>query len=305
MRRTNWLVLVALLALAAGSAKAQFLGPGWWKTAAPASYVGPGDVVPLTWWIGMRAYSAATRGQAAVNICSESGGVDVTCEDELTSATTGKLVLGTVGSTCASVACTVHFWYDQTGNNACSSAPCNFGQTLVSDRATFLITGCPDSGQPCASFTAANTNNYNGSGASVFSQPYSVTMVAYKTPDASLQIAIYPGNFVFAGFSSTANTVAIYAGTELDSTSSATDGALHSIQAIYNGSSSSIYVDGTQTTGDAGTGSVTFPGCVGGNNCNGNNNLGGYLLEGGFNSSPFSAGTAAALTSNQRTFWGF
>lgn len=304
MRHIKWFALLALIALVP-RADAQFLGPGWWKTAAPASYAGPGDVVALKWWVGLRAYSAATAGAAALNICSESGGVDVTCEDELTSATTGKLVLGTIGATCSSVTCTVKIWYDRTGNNACASAPCNFTQTTVADRATFLITGCPGtSGQPCASFNGSS-DCYTTGGAVGDSQPYSETAVSYKTSSASNEsILIFDSSTAGqVGYSSTANTAGFYAGSFVSATAS--DNALHSFQAIFNDpSSSAIYVDGVSTSGSVGSGNATLPADIGSVACT-SQFLGGFFSEVGFAVGAFSGGNVSALTSNQRAFWGF
>lgn len=309
MRSLVWLIVGAWLVSAPAYADdMMLLGVGGRSGAAP--YVGPGDVVALSFWVGMRAYNTATRGTAAVNICSESAGVDVTCEDELTSATTGKLVLGTVGSTCSSVTCTVKIWYDPTGNNFCgASTPCNFTQTTVANRATFLITGCPGtSGQPCASFNGSS-DCYASPGTSTASQPYSQTAVAERNPSSSNPQSI----FIFAnttgqiGFSSSANSMLMYDGSVISA--AATDATLHAVQAAFDGTASSgstLDIDGTPTTGTMAGAPGTLPGLLGSIHtaCD-NQQLQGYFVEMGFKSSLFSSGDMSALTSNQRTFWGF
>lgn len=308
MRHTKWIALAALLTLAVSSANAQFLGPGWWHAAAPA-YVGPGDVVAMSLWSGMRAYSAATRGTAAVNICSESGGSDVTCEDELTNATTGKLVLGTVGSTCSSVTCTIKIFYDQTGNNFCSSVACNFTQTTVANRATFLITGCPGtSGQPCAFFNSS-TNAYLSAGSNTVSQPVSDTAVAERSGGFTSNQTIIGSSVspfpAVVGFDMTANTAKQFGGATAF-TAAAADSALHSLQAAFDSnvaSGSTFDVDGTPNASTMDSISVVFPLTLG--NLAGGQPLQGYFMEGGFKNALFSSGDMSALTSNQRAFWGF
>src|SRR5881394_3826484 len=79
-------------------------------TAAPAAYVGPGDIETFTAWWGLRAYSSATRGSAAVRLKRSSDNT----EGDIATLSTGALNLLDAffdGSTT--------FWittlYDQTG----------------------------------------------------------------------------------------------------------------------------------------------------------------------------------------------
>jgi len=64
--------------------------------AVVGGYTGPGDVVSgAAAWYGVRAYSAATRGNPALNLCNVN---DATCSDVSTDASTGNLSFGgTIG----------------------------------------------------------------------------------------------------------------------------------------------------------------------------------------------------------------
>ena len=77
-------LLTLLIALAAivgisASSHAQLgmtgVGGGGFGGGA-AAYSGPGDVVTTgwVWWFGLRAFSAATAGTKAANICWSTGG---------------------------------------------------------------------------------------------------------------------------------------------------------------------------------------------------------------------------------------
>lgn len=305
MRRISWLALVALLALAPGLAKAQFLGPGWWKTASSASYVGPGDVVAMSFWFGMRAYSAATEGTKAVNICSESGGVDVTCEDELTSTTTGKLVLGTVGATCGGITCTVKTWYDQTGANYCSGAPCDLTQTVVANRATFNIS-CPTTSYPCAVFSNSAQDLYENaySGFSAFNT-HSLTAVAQNTFTGAQDNLFAAHNEQLGFTNSSANQCFLFYNNVIAAT--ANDNAWHAIQGVVDDSvtnGSELYIDGTATPGSSSGGSLQGPLLLGG--LSSSQFFGGYFEEIGFSDVTLFSGTQASnLNSNQHAFYGF
>ena len=181
-------LLFSLLALATlcGGVCAQFsvlpgFPPGVFQDrgaldATPAGYSGPGDVVTgAVAWYGLRAYNAASLGNAAVNVCNSTGGVDVLCQDFLTNATTGALVIATIGGVSCGVApCTIKIWYDQSGFLNCSSAACNITQATIADRYT-LVLNCLGT-LPCAQGAGAET----GSSASIttgFGQPGTTSLV--------------------------------------------------------------------------------------------------------------------------------
>lgn len=308
MSLLRYVLAVALLLLASQSTDAQFwpvrpLG----TSVLTAPYTGPGDCsgcTPLSWWFGLRAYSAATAGTTpAVNICSESGGSDVTCEDEQTSASTGKLVLGTVGSACSSVACTFKIWYDPTENNYCSSAPCNYTQTTVANRATFLITGCPLSG-PCAQF-AANTC-YTSPGSVSTNPPMSFSTVFEFTNAVAGNVFIDNAGNVETGYFLSGADAFIYA-KAVDFSTPATASTPLSVQTADDSAVSSgsvVDANGTSTTGTLTAISGTLPETLGAISCS-TSPLIGYLWEGGFVNSLFTGGNMSSLTTNQRTFWGF
>ena len=256
-----------------------------------AAYTGPGDVTTFSQWYGIRAYSAAKRGTAAINVCNSTGGVDVGCADLSTDATTGKLVSATVSAiTCPGTNCTIKTFYDQTGGGG------DCTQATVASRATLPATGGPGS-NPTASFNGSQ--NYT-CGTTTGTQPVSLSAVADRTGNTSAFNSVISFGFtVDLLFNNSTNSVGEYAGSVL--ATAATDGSFHAVQALANGASSSIYVDGSSTAGNAGTTSPStntrFGTGVGGScTCN--------IVEGGTIASDKSA-NFAALNSNQHSFWGF
>src|SRR5216684_5005777 len=131
-------IFTLLLCLWFGPASAQWsegrgwlTGAGWLPLAkSGVAFVGSGDIVG-GWqvWYGLRAFSAAKRGTKAINVCNVS---DVACADFLTDATTGALVVTTVGgSDCSVVVCIIKTLYDQSGALACTGA-CDNTQATIS-----------------------------------------------------------------------------------------------------------------------------------------------------------------------------
>ena len=103
------------------------------------AYTGPANVVSgASYWYGLFAYNSADRGNALVNVCNSTGGIDIGCADLFSDATTGALVSATVsGITCPGINCTVKTAYDRSGANNCSG-PCNLTQATVGARPSLL-----------------------------------------------------------------------------------------------------------------------------------------------------------------------
>ena len=189
----NKLFGLFLLALA-------FLAPAWAGfqsrdsnynvsiSAPPAAYAGPGDVVSgaKMWW-GLRAYSLATAGTKAANICNAS---DANCADvntlangdfDVATATGSPLNWGGAGGTC-----TIKTLYDQTTGNNCTAATCNLTQTIIGFRPT-LAFNCIGT-KPCMTFTSASSNRMNGANnATSVSQPVTLSGVAQSSSMSSNQ----------------------------------------------------------------------------------------------------------------------
>lgn len=135
------------------------------------------------------------------------------------------------------------------------------------------------------------------------SQPYTVSPVAIRIANFTngQLFMVSEGAFTQFGYTNSTNTLLLYAGTSLNA--AASDNAWHAFQGVFNGGSSVINVDGSQTAGAAGSGSLSSTydllGYSGGSNFIGN------WLEDGLWSSARSTGVQNSMSSNQHTYWGF
>ncbi len=276
------------------------------------SYVGPGNVVSgaFAWW-GLRAYDTAHAGTKAVNVCNDTGGVDVLCEDYLTD-TSGNLVIATIGGvTCASLGtnCKVAKIYDQSGANSCGAGtiPCDVAQATVINRPV-LNPSCL-SGLACLVCTGVNGVSTSFvtivSTWTTITQPYTTTNIFKRTANTTTQQIHYqfgPSN-VQGEYFGASGQYGINAGSSLAPTG-ITENAFHASQNIYNGASSQVNVDGGATNGAAGAGTIasgTLQLC---------DNISSHiqaenLTEWGLWRGAFSAGNITAMNSNQHAYWGF
>lgn len=263
------------------------------------AYVGPGDVVPgATVYYAMRAYNAA-YATAHGNLVMLCGPSDATCETE-TAATNGSLALGTFGATCnlTTIICTVKEWYDQIGSN-------NAIQATIANRSTFNPSLGPHS-TPGAVFASASSQSYTSSATITQAQP--LTLVAFGERTSVAQMSIFSNataslNFTF-GWNSTANTARAGYGSG-SITQTATDSATHSFIGVPNGASSSISIDGSTVTGNAGTnGFSAVTACIGGESTScASHFLNGDFFEGGMWPFAFNSTQIANANSNQTGWW--
>lgn len=264
-------------------------------TSTPA-YTGTGDVVS-SWlfWYGLRAFSTADRGNALVNVCNVS---DVACADLSSDATTGALVVGTIGgSSCAIVACTIKTFYDRSGNARDAT------QATIARR-WILTANCPATGLWCAVSPTYNAANGYFGPSLTQAQQISMTVVANRT----LATSGYAGLVGSASGSGvvvngTANTIVAYAN-QSEVPGTASDSAWHSIQAVLDGNSSTINVDGGASTGSGAAGATGFSGAIRLLSQFGDA-YEGKFTEGGAWAGTFSAGNITSLYANQHTYWGF
>ena len=260
------------------------------------SYSGPGDVVTSALvWYGLRAYSAATRGNAAINVCNVS---DVACADLSTDPNTGELIVSAIGgSSCAIVTCTVKILYDQSGNSR------NITTATIANRAILKL-NCIGA-QPCLNFNAS-TQGYESTFSISQAQPVSISNVGYASAGMNF-LGSYHSSAGAVGcgmFWDAANTWGIYAdGTGAAVlTKSATDSSWHAAQAVCNGASSVLNIDGTDATGTTGNDSLAYHVSIGTDAFG--SIVGGYWVESGLWSSGFSSGNRTAMCHNQYTYWG-
>ncbi len=152
---------------------------GWMLLAQP--YSGPGNAAPnATVWYGLRAYSRATAGTKAANICNSG---DVACVD-ITTSPNGDFNVGTTQGAplnCGSSGgtCTIKTLYDQIGTG-CSGGPCNVTNATIANRPT-LTFNCTATNKPCATFTASSSQIMTSPVLTTVSQPFSISMVSKNT----------------------------------------------------------------------------------------------------------------------------
>ncbi len=286
-------VLLLALALCLGVSTAG----SYWQSRSQvgvggaAAYSGPGDIVGAArvWW-GLRGYNAAFSG-AIANICDTATGA--VCADATWSG--GTLTLPTIGGLVCGVGvtCNVKTLYDQTGNGINATQATNANRPALTINCVSTL--------PCMTFSGSQRLV---SGNVVGNQPLTISTVANLTgsPSGSPR-AVEIGNIAIAlGWGPSANSPFVYAGTVL--ASSATDGSFHAMQGIVNGGSSTLYIDGSATNGNAGAAADTnivnigdcFP-----NTCG----LTGNITEVGIWGAAFTGGQQSSMNSNQHSYWGF
>ncbi len=260
--------------------------------SAPA-YAGPGDVVSgaLTWW-GLRAYNAATKGNALINVCNPT---DAACADFSSDATTGALVIVAVGGHTCADDCTIKKFYDQSGANSCSAAHCDWIQNTISQRAV-LINSCVNS-KPCARGTESASTAYSAASFPGSAQPWTISGVFDKTAIGSGQHELVSTSFVSVGVDTPDLCFQI---TFAEFTATCTTSHWHAVQFVGNGASSINYVDGSTTTGSNAFSLQAAAIRYGSNNAS---TMDGDFVEFGVWASSFS-GNLAAMNSNQTTYWG-
>ena len=266
------------------------------QTTPPPTYSGPGNINTYTYFAGMRAYTAALRSNALMNVCDSTGGVDVGCADLLSDASTGAVVARTVGGvTCpGNTNCTVKTWYDQVGTRHAT-------QATVASRPKFT-TSFVSGGKACVSF--------NGSQNLAFGTLYSGatagtgTFVANRTGNTTVINGVLYSNGLapLFGFGNAVNTLGMYMGSTV--TAAGNDNTGHAVQVRFNSASSFFYRDGVQsanlnpgttpgsgTTQVGGGGASPFP-------------LIGSICEVGFSGADLTANNTA-INSNQHAYYNF
>lgn len=310
IRSDVWLFVLLPIVLLVGVAQAQFSSfpPGTFnsraaldKSGSAPAFQGMADIVasPAVCW-SLRACSSATRGTRAANVCNVA---DAACADLSTDATTGALVITTIGgSSCSVVVCTVKILYDQTVGTTCGGSPCDVTNATIANRPV-LVVSCINS-LPCMTFVTASGQFLASTATSPsLSQPFTVSAVADRTGAATTTS--------IAGISSTgadpilaysANVATVYAGTPI--TRAATDNHFHALQGVYNSPNCVVNVDGTGTTADCNTGGITLANSFLVGNDGFNDFFEGKITEVGWWFSAFNGTQQTNMNSNQTAYWG-
>jgi len=298
--------VLALIALLIIPANARVTTTGSGKAGGSAgfscahSWCGPGDIQSgALMWVGLRAYSYATGGNKAVNVCLPAGGA---CADMYTSATTGQLVITTISGTACNntTPCTIATFYDQTGNTNCGGSACNLTQGTQSAQPQ-LILNCLGT-LPCAySAGAANIGIATGI---TQAQPFSYSVVMERTANFSSLTYAMTLNGGFAGFAGSANSIFMYNGGGVP-TATASDSSMHAMQLQWDaGAGYYAYIDGGSTSMSVGS-AASLSSYIYLFSFNGSSNITGYMQEFGVWAGDFSGTTNGYMNTNQHSFWGF
>jgi hypothetical protein len=263
MRR--WLLAWALCAFSF-SAQAQigfngsFPGPGTPHSAGGGSFTGIGDVQSgAEFWVGDIAYSAAYAAALgnSFDFSCNAGGVTGTIpfKSDGTLNLTGTITIcvGTISVTKL---------YDQSGASFCAtSVPCDY-TTITSGSLTFLQSGCPATSVKTYCLSASGLFMNAATGPTVDQgQPFTVTAIFDRSvAGRGFNNIIFNtnGSFVQMGGFSTNDQIYMYAGSNTPSIAM-TDGAVHTVQTVFNDASSTFKVDnGSATTVGSTPGTFTF-----------------------------------------------
>jgi hypothetical protein len=306
------IIAAALLLLLVGPANS-------WTIQAPTTggYVGPGDLVSFTAWYGVRAYTAAKAAAGttlAINIqrASDSSTCDVLI------ATTGGLGLTTncsgagtgltVTSFCIATSCTLNTIYDQTGGNHCGGSSCDLIHVNAGASRPTLSTNAAGSCltpnvTTCFTFSSSqqsirSVNNFTPAAAKV-----SISVVGTRKSASGAAMAF--GSNIGSGNTLKTNTTTgtwiLAGGSSGTISATATENTQHAGNAVINGASSVIMIDGVDTTGTAtASTSAGLPGIIPGAT------LTEVQSEMGFiDNVALTTGERTSLDSNQRSYYGF
>lgn len=270
-----------------------------------SSYVGPGDVkASASMWWGLRAYSSATAGNRAANICNAA---DANCADistlangnfDVATAQGAPLNCGGTGGTC-----TLKILYDQSGANSCGGAACDFQQATIAARPvlTFSCLGA----LPCFTSSTATGAMQTGGSSSV-AQPFTLVAMAQRTGNFTTYNTIITNTGGSVGlYYNTTGNADFFVGA--DHAFAASNSAWHALQAIGNSTTSSGTTDGSTTSISAASTAFTSAATIRAFNDSSppGDAMLGTVTEFGVWPSAFAGGDLTAMNSNIHSYWGF
>jgi hypothetical protein len=317
----TFLIALAAVALVNVSAPAHAFGCNGWPQISGGNgcnssiaggggggaFTGPCDLITCAAAFGLRAPSAATRGNRLIQVCDAA---DAHCGDLLSDATTGHItnfvMTGGSGVNCSSVACTIKTYYDILAANNCSAASCDVTQATIASRHTF--------GTSCATVTVCATSTggfYTSANAlAMTAAPVFFSAVTNVAASTSQQIFIGNSGGIQSLFSWNVGGAG-HNGMTCDGTGTNQAGAVGSggyfaTAGLCNAASSYVAVgssvNSTVTLGFASQTTFVVYGGQSGNSIQ----AGGIIQEGQINvGSTIASATATTLTANAKTFWGF
>lgn len=186
--------------------------------------------------------------------------------------------------------------YDQSGNTTDASQ-------ATASKQPQLLPICQNS-KPCINFSSAAVQILVSSGnVSASTQPYTLSSVFSFVANGGAQSPITFGANVICVDKTGVNQVQMYAGS-FGGVVTVNDGTWHAHQAVFNGASSVLFVDGTSNSQNPSTGNIGAATATFGGSSTCGNIMNGPVAELGFWGSGFSAGNQAAMHTNQAAYWG-
>lgn len=263
-------------------------------TCSSSSYTGPGDVLPLSAFLGVaRAYNQAYAAACgnALDLRKSLGGTMTA-----TFLTTGELDAATITTWAAGDTIFVSKAYDQTGNGHHVTQGTNANQPQL------FLTGGPNNKPYIEVVNNINGKLTNGSGPNGVS-PTSLMCVGNRTAGTEAVIFVGTSGNRIAGGNTTAriNNVGSGGGSVI-ATSNASNGAWHAIQASNtNGGTAVIRSSGTRFTGTG----VTYGTTNVDDFCSGRSASTIQMCEGGYIlGTQWSSTDETNMAANQTGFYG-
>ena len=241
--------------------------------------------------VGPASYNAAyaTGSNPAIDVVDTATGLITTTINIKADGTLDEDAISALG-----YAVSVTKVYDQTGNGmhlaqlTLASMP-TVVMNAIGGRAALVFAGVGGL-RKMLTFTAT-------------AQPLTVSVVAERSGTGGLGVfSDSAGNFDIY-FKTGGTNAELYCGVSLDNPAGVS-GAVYAIQAVGDGGSSDICVDGSSTIGNAGAGGLTNGDVIWGADGFGQS-LSGKSVEAGVWPSAFSGGNKTAMNSNQHAYWGF
>lgn len=255
------------------------------------AYTGPGDITAFTFWCGLRAYSAATAGTAAIRIV-DSSGLNPTDINTLANGTLDSSTLATwIG---AHGTASVTKWYDKVSTN-------DLVQATVANMP--VITANALNTSYGITFTAASTTQLISGSTVTASQPVSAVTVVQPTNTTGAKdfFSIIDASYLNGVLGEKNGTnLRMYAGSNADKAMTV---AWHAVQMIFNGASSLSAIDGSESTVSAGAQNISAQQIYVGNSKPGAP-MDGMMMEFGFIAGTITSGNRTSLNSNMHAAYG-
>jgi hypothetical protein len=262
-----------------------------------ATYIGPGDIVGTNVagaWL-LRAFSAATAGTKCIRIHDET----TTGELDINTLANGDLDTAAISSFLGGHAGTIAKFYDQSGHAN--------DMVVSGSRVNYVPPGSPLASRPSGSTTG--TQACVTASNLLLSQPFTVSSVAQCNISGAGNAYLWGPTLDtdYIGYRQS-TTSYMYSGGGGEGGVSLPSTTYVAIQAVFNGASGSILVNGT--TGPYGAGSSGSTGTVGWfqspsiSNWSSTGLYTAYSNELIIWSTNLSSGNQSSIESNQRTYYG-